>query len=176
MEQHILDSEKFNLVKELASIHDNINTGRNALTAIKKETDDYIKEREREAKERVEKVLQASHDALVETRKNHEALSSYRQEVTQFADICKQILVMVSAMNAEFKEKMVEADRIMQERYEDMQLTIRNAKIERTAIEQERTQLRIEKIRIEEETRLLADRRGVLQRGFDELKRLQQNK
>lgn len=172
--EHILEAEKFKLVQELVAIQDNITNARNGLTAIQKQTNDYIIAREEEARGRVNKVLEASKDALEETRKNHEELSAYRQELKQFADSISQATILLTDISGSFRKDLDVAEAMMASRYDEMQEILKNARIERVAIEEDRKQLKRESYRIQEETRLLADRRGVLERGFAELKRLQQ--
>ena len=171
--EHSLEAEQFKLVEKLVEIQDSITTARNALSSAKAETEEYLKAREQAAVDRVSKVLTDSVNALEETKANHEELTAFGRELSDYSNFLKEVAINVTVMKNAFSARMSEAERIFDEKHLQVQEVLKNVKIESVQVAEDRKQLAREKYQINEDTRLLADRRGALERGFDELKRLQ---
>lgn len=171
-----LDTEKFNTVKELAEIHVNLSNARVELRKLKETTEEYMVVREREAEERVEKVLKESREALEETSKNHDELSSFSGELKAYAIELKVLSTDITALFQNFGERVKKADEDMVKNQEIVSEVLKKIKIERVQVQEDRKMLVIERKDLADGWRLLKDRQATLERGFEELKKLQVNK
>ena len=172
METKTLDQEKFDTVKELAELSTNIATGRAELKKLEETTAEYIVSREEKAEARVLEVLKESREALEATTQNHKELSGFNQDLEAYASELKRLTTDISALFQDFNEKMDGAEKDMEEYYKEVHEVLRKIKLENVTLVENRKRVSAERADLREETRLLEDRRGQLERGFEELKRL----
>ena len=168
-----LDQEKFNTLKELTEIHASISSGKVELIKLKSTTEEYMHLREVEAEERVIKVLKESRDALEETSKNHTELSTYRGELQAYANEIHGLTIDITTLFQDFNVRMKEAEKDIDKNQEIVSDILTKIKIERVQIKEDRKMLTVERKRTEEGKRLLEDKRGALERAWEELKKLQ---
>lgn len=168
-----LNQEKFSTLKALAEVQSNLSQGRAELLKLKETTEEYMVVREKEAEERIIKVLKESCDALEETSKNHQELSNYSRDLTAYADELKVLSTDIVALFKDFNERMREAEIDMKENHKLVSETLKNVKLERVHVSEDRKMLERERQQTNEASLLLIDRRTALERGFAELKRLQ---
>jgi len=171
-----LNQEKFNTVKELADIHANLSDARAELKKLKDGTEEYMVVREKEAEERVINVLKKSRDALEETSKNHSELSGFSRDLKAYANELSVISTDILALFSDFNKRMDEADENMAKNKDIVDDIFKKIKVERVQVQEDRKLLVAEQYNIDEQFRLLKDRREALERAWDELKKLQNNK
>lgn len=171
-----LEHEKFNMVKELADISTNISNARVELTKLRETTDEYLDLREKEAQERVVKVFKESREALEEVSKNHKELTDFNGELKAYANTLKAISTDIIALFENFNGRMERAGEDMKKNQEIVTDILTKIKIERVQVQEDRKLLVAEMREVEEQHRLLKDKREVLDRAWAELKRLQNNK
>lgn len=171
-----LAQEKFNTVKELAEVHANLSDARIAFDELKKDTEKYMVVREKEAEDRVIKVLKESRDALEETSKNHQELSGFSRDLKAYANEIKVLSTDITALFKDFNIRMDGANTDMKINGEIVSEILKKIKIERIQVQEDRKLLVAEKHEVEEQHRLLKDKREALERAWNELKNLQDNK
>lgn len=171
-----IDQETFNATKALSEIQVALSAARAELKSLQETTEDYLKFREDEVNKRIAKVLRESREALDNISKNHEELVLFRDELTAFAASLKNSSSTIVALFENFRKAMDEADLDMQEHYASVNNVLKDIKIERSKVESDRMVLKGEMKKLEDETRLVIDRRQTLERGFKELKKLKAKK
>ncbi len=164
-----LEQEKFNTLKEIAEMQEAVSLGRAELRTIKAETETYLVFREKEAVTRIIKVLEQSRDALDEITKNHNELSLYKDEIKAFATELKNLSTDITDLFKDFNERMKKAEEDLDKYHELVSEKLKQTRSERIQIGEDRKLLAAEKADINKEKRLLADRRGALERAWDEL-------
>ena len=176
MNTQTLEEEKFNIIKELADIHQSISNGHVELAKLKETTEEYMHLREVEAEDRVIKVLKESRDALEETSKNHTELTIYSNDLQSYAHELHGLTIDITTLFKDFNARMKEAEEDMKKNEVIVADVLQKIKIERVQVQEDRKMLNTERKQTAEENRLLDDRRKALERAWDELKRLQTNK
>jgi chromosome segregation ATPase len=171
-----LDQEKFNKVKELADIHANLSDARVEIQKLKETTEEYMVVREQEAEERVLKVLKESREALEETSKNHDELTRFSNEVKAYAIELKGLASDITALFQDFGKRVEEADEDVKKNQEIVSDILTKIKVERVQVREDRKLLEAEQYNINEQLRLLKDKRESFERAWEELKKLQSNK
>lgn len=169
-----LDAEKFSTVKALAEMQVKLAEGRAELKKLADDKEAFIVMREEEVRGRVAEVLNESREALEQTTKNHDELSRYGDELQAFATILKSFSSQIVALFQNFRTWMDNETKAIDEKRAEVNEQIRKAKVLEAQIEGDRKQLARESATVKEEMRLLVDRRGLLERGFAELKRKQE--
>lgn len=167
-----LTQEKFNTLKELADVQTNVALNRAELLKLKEATEEYMVVREKEAEERVIKVLKQSREALDETTINQRELLTYNQELQAYANELKQSAFDIMALFEDFGRRMKEADEDLKEGHTHVSELLTKIKIERVQVKEDRKQLQAEREEMTQANRLLDDRRKALERAWAELKRL----
>lgn len=171
-----LDQEKFNTAKELADMGVNLSLARAEFKDLKDNTEKYLVNREKEAEERVIKVFKKSREALEETTKNHDQLSSLNRELKAYAIEMKGLATDIATLFEDFNNRMTEADSDMKEFFLKVSDIVREIKLGRSEIEIKKKLLEGERLDIAKDRRLLKDRQEMLKRGFEELKKLKDKK
>lgn len=170
-----LEQEKFDTLKELAKVHENISDGRTILKELKETTEEYMVTREKEAEGRVIKVLKESSDALEEISTNHKELSKYNSELKAYAIELNTIASDIATLFEDFNKAMKIADVNMEKHRFEVAEILKATKVETTAIKSSREVLVGERAEIRDGWRLLKDRQQTLKDGFEELKKLKSN-
>lgn len=174
--QHILDEEKFDKVKELAEIYNNISIARETLSSLKENTDEYMKVREEEAEQRVIKVLKESRDALDEITNNHKELSTFGYELKAFANELRIISTDIASLFQDFNTRAREAEKDMEEHQKNVDAIRQDIKIQRVKLTEDRKLVDADRKWVEKEKFILKDRIAALDRSWEELKKLKDNK
>jgi len=169
-----IEKETFKAIQALSDIQKNLSEGLAMLKTLKETTEEYMVFREKEAEERVAKVLKESCNMLEDISKNYNQLSLYRDELKAYAVTIKNASDVVVVLFENFRSAMDKSDEDMKVHYNSVKETLKDIKIEGSKIDSDRKQLKVEHRRIEDETRLLVDRRGTLERAFEEVKRLKE--
>lgn len=172
METTTLDQEKFEGLKELAEIQENISLGRAEILKLKETTEEYMVVREQEAEERVIKVLKESREFLDKTTRNQEQLSRYNTELREYAQELAQIAKAISTLFKDFNTRMREADNDVKEYFDSFNELKKRIKLDKLNIQEDRKQLERQRVEIRDAWRLLRDRQETLEKGFVELKKL----
>jgi hypothetical protein len=171
-----LEQEQFDTLKALAEVHASLSEAQAELFNVRKTTDEYMVVREQEAEKRVLKILKESRDALEETSKNHKELSGYSRDLKAYAGELKVLSTDIVALFKDFNVRMKEAEKIMDERRKEADLVLKEAKSERIQITEDRKMLERERKQTADGFRLLKDRNSMLERAFEELRRLKNKK
>ncbi len=169
-----LDQEKFSTMKALAEMQTQLAAGRAEVQKLEQTKEAFIEMREEEVRGRVAKVLQESREALEQTTKNHDELSRYGNELKASATILKSFSSQIVALFQDFREWVKGETEVLDGKREEIKGLLTEQKILAAQITGDRKQLAREMQEIDEARRLLADRRGLLERGFAELKRKQE--
>lgn len=169
-----LAQEKFDSIKELAEIQQNISLGQVQLIEIQKTSEAYMLARESEAIMRVSKILEDSKKSLDEISKNHRELTAYKDSLADvYSDIkvfSEDLLTLFAALNTRLRE----SDVLMEQKREDIETMLKDIKIQRVRLQEDRKQMDREKITMRDAKRLMVDRQAMLEREFEELKRLKE--
>ena len=171
-----IETEKFDMVRGLAIIDEGISNISVAINELSKVTDRYIESVGNEANNRVDKVLSESREVLENTTKNYSELSTYGKELQAYANKLKDFTNIVVSLSQDLNNKMKESQKDMEDHHGGISRLLTEIKAERVQVQEDRKQLKRELLGIEEETRLLNDRRETLSRGFEELRRLKNKK
>jgi len=166
-----LDQEKFNTAKELAEISGNLSTARAELKKLEETTGEYMIGREKEAEERVLKVLRESREALEEVSKNHKEITIFSGETKAYAATLKTIANEIIALFEDFTARMHKADEDMAEHQKALTETLNLIKVERVQVQEDRKLLEADRKDLEDGFRLLKDKRDVLDRAWSELEK-----
>lgn len=161
-------------MKALAEVQTSLSEGQAALLNLKETTEEYMVVREKEAEERVKKVLELSREALAEVDKNHDELSKYSEDLKGYAGDLKKLAGGISELFKGFVQAMGEADKDMKEYFEKISGILTQVKSQRIHIEEDRKMLERERQQTNDEARKLILDRGTLERGFAELKKLKE--
>lgn len=148
--------------------------GRAELKKLNEDKETFFEMREEEVRGRVEKVLQESREALEQTTKNHDELSRYGNELQAFATILKSFSSQIVALFQDFREWIGAETKVLDEKREEIKKLIVEEKVIAVQITEDRKQLTRDRATIAEGMRFLNDQRGLLERGFAELKRKQE--
>lgn len=169
-----INKEQFDAVKKLSEIQISLSEGLAALKTLKENTEEYMVFREKEAEQRVTKVLKESRDALENISINYDQLTRFREELQAYANQIKNGSDIVVTLFKNFRKSIDEADEDMKDHYASIKEVEKQIKIENSLIKVQREEIKKDRLKLEDETRLLADRRGALERGFEELRRLKE--
>ena len=167
-----LDQEKFDTVKAIADMQTSLSEGQAALLKLKETTEEYMVVREQEAEERVKKVLELSHEALVEVAKNHDELTKYSEDLKGYAGDLNKLAGGISELFKGFVKSMGEADEDMKGYHENISNILTQVKTQRIHVEEDRKMLERERQETNDQARKVMADRGTLERGFAELKKL----
>jgi len=171
-----LSQEKFNTLKELADVQTNVALCRAELLKLKETTEEYMVVREKEAEDRVTKVLKESREALDETTNNQRELLTYNKELQAYANELKKSAFDIMTLFEDFGRRMKEADEDLKEGQIHVTELLTKIKIERVQVQEDRKLLQGEREEMTQANRLLDDRRKALERAWAELKKLKANK
>jgi len=172
METTKLDAEKFSTLKELGEVQGNVSLAKAELLKLKETTEEYMVVREREAEERVIEVLKESREALEETAKNHNELSGYSRDLKDYANELNVLASDIEALFKDFNARMRESEGDMEVNHKLVSEVLKQLKIERVNITEDRKMLDRDRNEIRDGWRLLRDRQETLKKGFEELKKL----
>jgi hypothetical protein len=167
-----LDQEKFNTAKELSTMQMNLSTAHSELNKLKEETEQYLVLREKDVEDRIITVLKESRNALEETTQNHTELINFSNELQAYAKEIKLMSTEIATLFEGFNISINEIDKDIKEHLIKVNETLNKTKSERIQIAEDRKMLDRERKKTSDEMRLLNDKRGILERGFEELKRL----
>lgn len=169
-----LDHEKFEGVKELAAISTKIAMGRALISQLDDGKEEFLRKQEQELLERIDLALAASEDHIREIGKNHDELTKYRRELDGYCDSLRYFNERIAAFRKEadtfFKAENEKLDAKLKE-IADKTLEVKKARL---ILEGDQKTVESARTRLEKEQRLLADRQGMVTRGFAELKRLKE--
>lgn len=166
-----LDAEKFQSLKELAEIQQKTAQIRGELAQLYDQREEYLQKREKEATERVIRALEASKQALREAENNHETL-------VRGVTLANQLIVDITSLQKQlrthydhFVKETEEASKLLEVRIqeiEEQKLYLRNQGVR---IASEWSGIAVEKERLQKGWQLLEDRKGVVQRQIERLKK-----
>ncbi len=132
-----LDHEKFQTVKELADLGVQVAGTRALLRQLKSETEEYLKEREGMAVERVKTVLKASMSLLKEA---DQYLETFRIFLTTTGSIREDIGEMVASLSALREETATyssEFNKYVKEKTAQIAEDSKHIKLERATLDKE---------------------------------------
>ena len=173
MDPIIMEKEKFDLVRELSAIYENIRVAKENLEEVKKETDNYIKIREEEVVARVKKVLGESKEALEEITKNHKEVSQFRDDTMAYANELKSFATTLVTLSENFLKEIEDADKDMNSHFERVSEINKETKAVRVHIQADREMLERERGQTNDMMRKVLDKEGEVNR---KIKRLKENK
>jgi len=113
---------------------------------------------------------------LENTTQNHKELIQYSVELQAYANKIKDFANIVMSLSQDLNNKMDKSEKDMEDHHGSIAGLLKEIKIERVQISEDRKQLWRDKKENEDQTRLLKDRRETLERGFEELRRLKDKK
>ncbi len=171
-----LSQEKFNTLKELADVQTNVALCRAELLKLKETTEEYMVVREKDAEDRVIKVLKESREALDETTKNQRELSTYNRELQAYANELNKSAFDIMSLFEDFGKRMKEANEDLNKGLDNVSELLTKIKIERVHVKEDRKLLQAERQEMTQANRLLDDRRKALERAWAELKKLKDKK
>lgn len=154
----------------MAEIQGNLSNANVEFNKLKETTEQYMVVREKEAEDRVIKVLRESRNALEEISKNHKELTDFNRELQAYAIDMKVLSTSITNLFTDFNIRMDDADSSMEVCYKEINDILIKIKTERVHVAEDRKMLGRERQRNNEETLLLKDRRGTLERAWKELK------
>lgn len=166
----VLEKEKFDSLKELASIQSDIASGRATLQQIKSDTEAYLTEREREMIRRIDTVLQGSIAVLAEIGKNQDSLVKYAAEV-HATDSDLQAILLLFKDTVRKQEEVTARERCeLEEKAEQLARIEMELKAKRSVIDADTVANEQDRKWIAEEKRLLNDRIQLLERSIKRVK------
>lgn len=169
-----IEQEKFDSIKELSEIQQKISLGLSELSQIKKDSEAYMVVRENAALSRVSEILLGSKKSLDEISKNHQELTAYKLALEDAYQDVKKFGADLMLLFSELNVRLDLADAVMEKRKEAVEEILKDIKIQRVSLKQDREQMDRDKALMRDAKRLLVDREAMLKRGFDELKRVKE--
>lgn len=169
MELELLEKERFNSMKELSDVQIALSDARVSLDNLRDEKETYLILREEEAVKRVEKVLESMKDVFLNIDKNTEIFKKFKIELDALSENAMKISEGVSAYSKEFIARIDEQDQYLKDKIEFFSDTSKSLSEERTAIEDMRNEVHAKMIQLDDDFRLLNDRRGIFDRAWAEL-------
>lgn len=173
MEKQILEQEQFSTIKALSTMQGSLSDAKAELIKLKEGKELYLETREKEVYDRITRVLAESREALEQITKNHDELSHYGDDLKAQATDLHLLSTQIVALSQHFRDWMDEETKKLDNGFmalADERMVMRTLSVN---IAEDRKQLKHESAKVAEEMRLLIDRRGLLERGFAELKRKQ---
>ncbi len=159
-----LTHDKFEGAKELAEINVKISAGVAALAQMKADEETYFTEREKRLVARLEAALVDSEDLVKAIGENHSSLIGYRNEVS---DLHTKLLFLIQGIDecmSLINDTATTLENRITAHEERVSKFISESRSERNQIDSKRAEVNQDREKIVEETRLLDDRKAMLER------------
>lgn len=166
----LLEKEKFDSVKELATIQSDIASGMATLAKIKSETEAYLTEREQELLKRIDTILQNSESVLREIGENQDALVRYAAEVRGMDADLQAILLLFKRAVAVQEEVTAREKAELEEKAEELVRIETELKAKRSIVDSDALANEQDRKWIADEKRLLNDRIKLFERSINRVK------
>lgn len=166
-----LDAERFETVKELAALGTQIAEAHALLAKLKSESEDYLKEREAETRNRIYEVLVNAQSLIAETTTYHDTFKSFLTTTGEIREKIRDMVTSLSALREETRQFSETFDRMVQQKTEEMAEERRNLRLERESLQKEQEYLNTQKEIISQDKRKVEDERETLKRAFERLKK-----
>lgn len=166
-----LDHEKFEGARELAEISVKISEGLSTLASLKESEEEYFQERERGLNARLKQALVESSELIEAIGTNHSALVGYSTELTEAHEKVLSLLKGIMECRALLDETSSEIEKKIATHEKNI-IEFRNAsQRERVLIEGDRNELRAQRKTLDDDQRLLNDRKAMFERTLERAKK-----
>lgn len=166
MEVTLLDHEKFEGARELASISMKIAQARALISSLDESRAEYLDQREREALERIELAFAKSVDFLRAVGDNHDELVKYRNELTDYCNDLRYFNERVTASHAEFENYFADEQQKLDAKLALMKELQQQTKRDISLVQAERKQIATDRRKLADEERSIANKRELLKRAL----------
>lgn len=164
-----LDQEKFDTVKELATLGVEVANAKANLETLKKNIEEFYHEREGEARNRVHTVLMNAHLLLTETTQYHDEFKGFLASTRDIQEKVRDMVVSLSALRDETKKSGEDFERFTTQSVKEIDSERKNLAIARESLAREADFLNTQRKIINEEKAKITDERGTLQRAKERL-------
>lgn len=165
-----IEQEKFKSVKELAEIQSQIATGKATLSTLKKETEEYLTEREKQAEKRVESVLKSSKDALAEADGYQKQLKTYLNTAKAFVNEVQDQRDALSHTRETLLTAFDKFDEYVCGKIEELNTLSVELQREQSNLHSEEESLARENARLADKKKLLDDKEAAINRKIERFK------
>jgi uncharacterized protein YukE len=165
-----LEKEKFDTLKELADVNVKISEARNELLEIESSKNDYIKLREDETIQRVNKVLKSSEKVIKMAHSNYEEVRTFVNTVSGYKAAVDEGYSTLKDIIKDFNEYQDEWEKQNEDQIHSLSDLEKKVKKDRELLGRERKDVEKFKKSVELERRKVADDRGTLNRAIKRLK------
>jgi len=170
MEHYEVSAQHMEAIKALAETNMKISEAKNALALIKKEEVSYLEQREKEATERVSRILGESNELVKQTKGNYEDIKQFLNTVSSLALSVVESQETLELLIASFNEKsrLWEAETKKQE--EEIEEIKKHMVADKAYIQAEHKNIQKQHEKIRNEQKKLDADRGTLERAIKRLK------
>jgi len=108
--QNKIDSERFNALQELSQIEMRLSDARVAFENFKKTEEEYLKQREKDVSDKLDKFISTLSDAYETFTKNKDTFETIKNIVVSFAEKATTLTAEVRDISIMLSEKITNAD------------------------------------------------------------------
>ncbi len=166
-----LDAEKFKTVEELAALGVKVAGAGALLIKLKSETEEYLKEREAMADDRVKAVLEAAKGLLKEAEGYQATFKSYGQGTEEIRAKVAEMLTSLSALREDTDVFIELFDQHVSERTRELKEGEERLRIAQDAVKKDEEYIAVQKELITRDHAKIADGRATLERAIQRLKK-----
>lgn len=168
--EHEVTKQHMDALKALSDTNLKVSEARNTLTKLQETETEYLVSREKKAVEKVQKVLELSHNLVEETNKNYEYLESLARTIHDGGKFLSEAQEKFHALIEAKDEHYKLWERDIKNQEETIASLMKGLKIKETEIESGKKQIELGNRKVQEEVIRMKDERGTLDRAIIRLK------
>lgn len=173
MDITILNKETMDAMRELAKVNMEFSDAKIKLNTMKGEVQEFLDERDKKDKVRLDKLLKESSELVQEIRDNNAQVTTYFNELKAFSGFLNEFHEAITSISNDFK---VDSERFMEfVKREELHLeeTRKELHSQMEYISSEKTNIEINKKEIEKEKRLIESRQAQMRSALQVISKRQ---
>lgn len=171
MSTALVEAEKFDAIKELASIQTEIASARAVLNSLAAEKSEFIQKREEEVLGRVQQLLDASSDALRQIHGNFDELVAYKKQIIAAAEEMQGVFALFKQLRDDFEVQTKAQSDELEKRVKHLEIIKIETAVIKGMVETERKALAAEHDWIRKEKARINDDRQAIIRQMERMKK-----
>lgn len=164
------------VLQEMAQINVLISQGKAEIEALEGEKKDFFEKRDKELLDRIKETLSDSKQLIDDVKSNYKEVHEFYELLKTFSDFLSESHKKYSEMVADFNRNHLEYKKQIDIEIEELSRLQKEVLTDKISIENDRKFILKKKKELENESRLIADQRGTLQRAWAELEKKKLNK
>lgn len=161
--------EKMKVLQEIAQINVLISQGKAELNALEDGKQEFFSKRDKELLDRIKQLLSESSDILDKTKSNYKEVHEFYVLMQSFSEFLHESHKNFSSMVNDFNRNHELYKKDIDHQYEELSRLRKEINLDIISLEKDKKFAIIKRKELEEEARLIADRRGALERAWKEL-------